>query len=421
VSHIPILSRVPRIAILRRGFAIFLALVLATPASAQWEIQNSGGTTVLRGIHAIGNGIAWASGTEGTVLRTIDDGKTWQRCATPPDAGHLDFRGIQAFDAQTAIVMSSGKGPLSRLYKTTDACQSWTLLFTNPDPDGFWDALIGVSGSAQFIFAEIAGDPVDGMFTVFRFKWFASAPPGPREQMGVETVLDCRYSGSAHDHQLQLRPGLCAFDKPGSPNDIPAPLPGESLFAASNSSLILRGGFAFVTGGPSGARFLEEHFMTTGDTGSDWWTVKQLPLAKSVSGGAFSIARASGSPNILNVVGGDYLKPNEATGTAAFTTDNGEHWAAAQTPPHGYRSAVAYDAATKTWITVGPNGTDISTDDGRNWRALLPTPGEAPDSAQHWNALSLPFVVGPHGRIGKLRPAALKPAPQPRAATGATP
>ena len=83
-------------------------------------------------------------------------------------------------------------------------------------------------------------------------------------------------------------------------------------------------------------------------------------------------------------------------------------WALAQTPPHGYRSAVAYDEASKTWITVGPNGTDISTDDGRNWRALKPGPSDASDADQHWNALSLPFVVGPHGRIGVLNPAALK-------------
>ena len=73
---------------------------------------------------------------------------------------------------------------------------------------------------------------------------------------------------------------------------------------------------------------------------------------------------------------------------------------------------MAYDATTKTWITVGPNGTDISTDDGRNWRALRPSASEAPDTDQHWNALSLPFVVGPHGRIGKLRPEALASAPQ---------
>jgi len=81
------------------------------------------------------------------------------------------------------------------------------------------------------------------------------------------------------------------------------------------------------------------------------------------------------------------------------------------TPPHGYRSAVAYDAAAKTWITVGLSGTDISTDDGRNWRALRPNPAlnEPADADQHWNALSLPFVVGPHGRIGKLNAKALAP------------
>jgi hypothetical protein len=64
---------------------------------------------------------------------------------------------------------------------------------------------------------------------------------------------------------------------------------------------------------------------------------------------------------------------------------------------------VAYDTNADAWITVGPNGTDISTDDGRNWRALRPGPGEAPDADRNWNALSLPFVVGPKGRIGMLR------------------
>ena len=55
---------------------------------------------------------------------------------------------------------------------------------------------------------------------------------------------------------------------------------------------------------------------------------------------------------------------------------------------------------------------DISTDDGRNWRALKPSASEPSDADQHWNALSLPFVVGPHGRVGKLRPDALHPAPK---------
>jgi hypothetical protein len=107
-------------------------------------------------------------------------------------------------------------------------------------------------------------------------------------------------------------------------------------------------------------------------------------------------------------VGGDYTKPGQV-GVAAYS-EKWLRWYAASTPPHGFRSAVAYDAATKTWITVGPNGTDTSTDDGRNWRALRPDPAlhEPPDADRNWNALSLPFVVGPHGRIGKLNPHALQ-------------
>src|ERR1035437_8569973 len=140
-----------------------LAIYFAPVATAQWEIQSAPTTADLRGIHNAGKGIAWASGTEGTVLRTTNDGKDWQRCATPPNAEHLDFRGIQAFDASTAIVMSSGKGPLSRLYKTTDACQTWTLLFTNPDPEGFWDALQFSDRSSGWIL----GDPVNGAMAVW--------------------------------------------------------------------------------------------------------------------------------------------------------------------------------------------------------------------------------------------------------------
>src|ERR1700754_2532524 len=112
------------------------ALFLATTAQAQFQIQDSHTTASFRGIHSIGNGVAWARGTEGTVLRTTDNGTTWQHCATPPDAKNLDSRGIQPSNQTTAIVMSSGKGHLPRLYKTTDACKSWKRIFTNPDKDG---------------------------------------------------------------------------------------------------------------------------------------------------------------------------------------------------------------------------------------------------------------------------------------------
>lgn len=117
------------------------------------------------------------------------------------------------------------------------------------------------------------------------------------------------------------------------------------------------------------------------------------------------------------IVGGDYKRPDDSNGTAVFLSERDGFRlpftpqfdiVKPKTPPHGYRSAVAYDAPTKTWITVGPNGTDISRDDGRNWSALRPSAQDAPDADKNWNALSLPFVVGPKGRIGRLRPDALK-------------
>jgi len=61
------------------------------------------------------------------VLKTIDGGAHLDEvcCAdAATDGATLDFRGVQAWDAKTAIVMASGPGEKSRLYKTTDGCQT---------------------------------------------------------------------------------------------------------------------------------------------------------------------------------------------------------------------------------------------------------------------------------------------------------
>src|SRR5580698_6525247 len=145
-----------RTARLFASVSVAFILLAASAAHAQWEIENSGTTADLRGIDNVGGGVAWASGANGTVLRTEDGGYLWQACAVPPGAEHLDFRGIQAFDTNTAIVMSSGKGDLSRLYKTTDGGQTWRLVFTNPDKDGFWDG-IRITGAKTML---MIGDPL---------------------------------------------------------------------------------------------------------------------------------------------------------------------------------------------------------------------------------------------------------------------
>src|SRR5580698_5922769 len=146
-----------------RRVSTFLLAAIGGAAPAQWQIQNSSSTADLRGIDSVGKGIAWASGTNGTVLRTEDGGYLWQTCTIPPGAEKLDFRGIQAFDANTAIVMSSGKGDLSRLYKTTDGCHSWKLIFTNPDKEGFWDAIQMSDANVGWLL----GDPVRSQFQLW--------------------------------------------------------------------------------------------------------------------------------------------------------------------------------------------------------------------------------------------------------------
>jgi photosystem II stability/assembly factor-like uncharacterized protein len=343
----------------------FFFFAVCGVARTQWEMESSGTTVDLRGIDNVGGGVAWASGTNGTVLRTEDGGYLWQACTIPPGAGHLDFRGVQAFDANTAIVMSSGKGDLSRLYKTTDGCHTWKLQDQNSEPAGFYDAVFFQHGDYGFAIGDaqtgvLIGDPVKGRFQTL-------------------AMILC----SAPD--------------------------GQGGFAASNSSVFVFGSRRYIigAGGEAGANVFISPLMFNASSADPCKRVSVPIRGGSDSSGIFSLFFRDLEDGVA--VGGDFAKTDEGDQTAAWTKDMGLHWAAAKNQPHGYRSAVAYDAASKTWITVGPNGTDISTDDGKNWRALNPDPAmhEAPDADREWNALSLPFVVGPHGRIGKLNPEAL--------------
>ncbi len=365
--------------------------------SGPWELEVSGSTAGLRGIHAVGGGVVWASGTGGTVLRSEDGGYEWQQCATPPEASKLDFRAIWAWDAQNAFALSSGPGNQSRLYRTEDGCSTWTLIFTNPDAasgskfPGFWDGLLFLDPQHGLIYGDPAlgsarTNPVEGGYFTFRLR-------------------------VTHDGGMKWIPAVdTETDTPGKNLQ---PLPGESLFAASNSAMAARDGWIWL--GTSKARVLrtrQEGFEAgacagAGDPfsnscGIPWadWQSAQAPLASgNDSSGVFSLAFRDPMHGIA--VGGDFRKPDDATGNAAFTSDGGAHWSAASKAPHGYRSAVAWDAAEQAWITVGSNGSDISYDDGKTWQWL--------DSG-NWNALSLPWAVGPKGQIGKLGTLPAKPA-----------
>jgi photosystem II stability/assembly factor-like uncharacterized protein len=392
-----------------RLFSLFLSVATAS-ATAQssalvpipiqqqiWKIQDSGTTAGLRGLDSVDGTVAWASGTEGTVLKTTDGGAHWTKCAVPgadKDGATLDFRGVQAWDATTAIVMASGPGDKSRLYKTTDGCKSWQLILINPDKNGFWDAVRFSNLPTQKGLAAngiLVGDPIRGKFPIF-------------------TISDQGDSWR--------RWGGMESDEEGGDKELQADAKaGESLFAASNQSLAVWSGdsFIFVTGGAFGARLVysDEKGLCQELGGTCRVSFSDLPLPVLQSGpasGAFAIGskgQKSYWPLKLMIVGGDYTKPDQALGTSVFLSSrDGAHIpftsyfdvVAPTTPPHGYRSTVQWSESLKAWITAGTNGSDISRDDGRTWQPL--------DNG-NWNALSLPFIVGPKGRIGRLNTSAI--------------
>lgn len=345
--------------------------LLAVTAHAQFTLQTSNTTASLRGVESVDGHVAWASGTSGTVLKTIDGGTTWQPCAIPTGAEKLDFRAVQAFDAQTALVMSVGNGESSRVYRTSDGCKTWRLVYTNPDiPGGFFDALYFTSRNEGWLL----GDPVNGSF-----------------------FLAVTHDGGQSWTRI-LVPAQAEGEKGGA-------------FAASNQSLLV-GAAGPLFGGGGGILYRSELERCSDSTQyndpaacATHLRFRKMQVGVGGATGSAGIFALSSAGKSIVAVGGDYQHPDITAHTAAFSVNEGMGWQPSETTPRGYRSTVAYDVATKTWITTGPTGTDISTDGGRNWKPLQPdaTKGDTADADRNWNALSLPFVVGPKGRIGKLR------------------
>jgi photosystem II stability/assembly factor-like uncharacterized protein len=324
------------------------AIVVACMPPALGEVrvtpQDSGVDVRLRGISAVNADVAWASGREGMVLRTLDGGRHWQVFKVP-GAKELDFRDVEGFDAERAVVLSIGPGELSRVYRTDDGGKTWKLALQNEDPRAFFDCM-AFDGERGWML----GDPVDGRFQIL------ATDNGGRDWR----LLD----------------------------DGPAAVAGEAAFAASGTC-IARIGNALVVG--TGGNEARLHLRR--DDEVQWQVLTSGMGRAKPEAGVFSLATL---PDGVFAVGGDY--------TAEQAPGNAGQWrteAAAATPsavpaPRGYRSGAAcLQHESPTCVAVGPSGVDAWRDG--DWHRVADTGYDAIDLAGDAG-----WASGDAGRIARI-------------------
>src|SRR5271165_1652896 len=344
-----------------------LAAASALPANApQTQVSNT--TENLRGVSAVSRQIAWASGTHGTYLRTIDGGRTWV-AAQVPDAAALDFRGVVAFSADEAFLMSSGPGDQSRIYHTGDAGQHWQLQFTSTNPKAFfesiafWDRTHGI----------VLGDPMPDETGQLKFQLLMTADgqswtPIPPAQLPPALKGEAAFAASnsciAIPHKLVIPSaamdlGLPNATKAADTSAAPsaqssegdASAPREPRFIITMDPDFFRKlpipdpNIFFATGGRAARVF---HSSDLGRT----WQVFDTPITHgSDSSGIFSIAFRDPLHGVI--VGGDYKHPDQDGPNLAFTNDGGKTWKLSEIYPQAYFSAVAYDQRYRASPLVG--------------------------------------------------------------------
>ena len=335
-------------------------LSFSVAGCAQWIKQTVDTTASLRGLSVVNEKVVWASGSGGTVIKTVDGGKTW-KVTTVSGAEKLDFRDVEAFDANTAYILSIGNGESSRIYKTVDGGESWLQEFKNENEKAFFDAI--ACWGREYCIAM--SDPVDGRFLLLR------RLPGYASYISARAPLWYRLTNN---------------------NSGPTAKPGEAAFAASGTCLVVTKGkpTLFLVSGGSEARVFRS--SNNGDT----WSAVETPMTKGSPGsGIFSIAMYDEKSGVI--VGGNYEKPDEAKDSLAFTTDGGITWNLG-TGLTGYRSAVEY-IDRKTIIAVGTNGSDLSKDGGTTWNKI----GVEDLNAVAAKGKNAVWAAGPKGGVYKLK------------------
>lgn len=305
--------------------------------------------TNIRGLSVVNDLVVWASGSNGTIGKSTDGGKTW-KWSVIKGFEKRDFRDIEAFDAASAVIIAVDAP--AYILKTIDGGENWKIVYENKtkgmflDAIEFWNELSGI----------VIGDPIDGKIFIAR-----------------------------------------SFDGGSTWKDIPdnyRPLAesGEAFFAASGTNVraLDRDESVLVSGGTRSRVYIRNKKI-------------DLPIIQGrETTGANSIAvldnnKLKGGSTMI-VVGGDFNNPSSDSLNCFFTSNHGKTWKAPKRPPHGYRSCVEYLSKTHL-VTCGLTGVDYSIDGGNNWTLIS---GESFNVCRIAKKGSAIYLAGGDGKVGKL-------------------
>lgn len=327
----------------------FTSICFAQNRLPQIQILSQGTKTSIRGLSVVNDMVLWTSGSNGTIGKSIDGGKTF-KWHTVKGFEKRDFRDIEAFDSKTAIIMAVDAP--AYILKTTDGGETWKVVYENNSKGMFLDAMEFWNEQAGIVI----GDPVDGKFFVAR-----------------------TFDG-----------GNTWTEVPD--NYKPFAVKGEACFAASGTNIRVldRDEAVFVSGGMQSRIFIRNH-------------PSPLPIVQGKeTTGANSIAildkhKLKGGKTIM-VVGGDFANDSASVNNCFYSTDRGATWKAPRKAPHGYKSSVEF-LSKKQLITCGTSGVDWSFDGGKTWKLVTKEGFHVTRIAKNGSAI---FLAGGNGKIGKV-------------------
>jgi photosystem II stability/assembly factor-like uncharacterized protein len=289
--------------------------------------QQSNTTVRLFAVSPVNSRVVWAAGNLGTYLVTTDGGEHW-RSAQVPGAETLQFRDVQAVNARIAYLLSIGSGEDSRIYKTVDGGQSWTMQFQNHDPNAFYDCFDFWSPKRGLTFSDAVGNRFPAIKTTDGRTW---------QDIG---------------------------------DRLPAALPGEAAFASSGTCVATQGErYAWIgTGGAARARIL-----ATTDAGATWnaYLIPAGFTQGTPPSGIASVAFRDRFHGILG--GGDVAASTVPQVNVARSQDGGVTWAlTTPTPFPGAVYGLGYVSGRlrQTVVATGPGGAAWTPDEGDTWSRL---------------------------------------------------